>query len=146
MAQHGKGCWDVAGIEGEQEFERLLYNRCSGVIITQFRRRAASGVPVSMLYGRSRGGARYAPLFDPNEDLSYEEPASAASAPILICNVLKWDETGGGDWHGVARTDLDTRHVFPLLQERDLPIRDSSFTIQHMHVCMPQSGCLLKRG
>lgn len=114
--------WREAGIVDESEFVRLVYNEPAGVLAVQFRREAATGAPVASLYMRKREALRYARLSEPSENLSYENPVSAPLVPVLIANVLEWDDQGNADWKGVIRFELEAGRTTMMITEDDLEL------------------------
>lgn len=122
MSESGLGGWNVAGVAGEDTFERLLYNRHSRILVAQFRRTSASGVPIASLYARSHDVASYTRLFEQVDNLSYEDPVVASSAPVLISNIIAWDREGRGNWHGIVGVDLEKRSALPMLRPGELSV------------------------
>lgn len=145
MTESAPAGWNLAGIAGEDTFERLLYNRSSAVVVAQFRRESPGGVPIASLYARRRHSAHYAALFERADNLSYEDPVSASLAPVLMANVIAWDEDGGGHWHGVARVDLERWWPLAMLRPGDLPVAPpyTAAEVTHLHCSRPDGVCLV---
>jgi hypothetical protein len=105
--------WDVDGIR-EDSFRHLCYNAASETLVARFERSVEGSRTVSSIYVRARDAIEYTKLFGPDDVTSAETLVTAEAVPVAFFNVLTRCGTGS-NWAFVARADLRTSEVNPVL-------------------------------
>lgn len=101
------------GIPVGSSWQQLLYNPASETIIVEMKSVADRPVPpLGRLFMRPRHADAYEQIGNPADHVSYQNPVTCETQPIVVFNSIKWDEvSGGGNPDGVYAFNLHTKEL-----------------------------------
>jgi hypothetical protein len=133
----GKNGWNEGGITQESRFINLFYCPSSGHMVAQF----CNSSNLQSLYVRHDSESLYRKVPKDSPDLSYDDPVVADSTKSLFFNIMKSDPPNGMNWEMVAKLDLSTNHISPILTGKDQ--KEETFWISRLYRMTPDEDKLV---
>jgi hypothetical protein len=107
--------WREAGIPDGYTISDLLYNAAAEMLVLELKGIKTEFSP-KRLFTRHRAAERYERVGNPDEDISFESPATCEKQPIVVFNAIRFSKTssgnfGGADWEGMYFLDLGSKEI-----------------------------------